>query len=196
MGRQRRRDGRSATFNRHIRISSYFIRIFCWFLEYKLKNSTNGAVYTTMISTEWRPKLIQTYQHLLCTGVALHASTFPRSSSGGSQEYQTKFLNWVTLIRIHILQFDFVFDSEYTFVTCNLTMHTKTPVMYGFHLSLNCWKMTQNFFSSMETKRGEVTKWEIVFWNIRVCSYSFLQQAYCPTWNISEKECFCVKPEK
>jgi hypothetical protein len=27
------------------------------------------------------------------------------------------------------------FDSEYTFVNCNLTMHTKTLVMYDFYLS-------------------------------------------------------------
>jgi hypothetical protein len=49
------------------------------------------------------------YRHikicLLCTGVALHVSTLPKSSSGESQEYQAKFLNWVTLIWIHILKF-------------------------------------------------------------------------------------------
>lgn len=28
-----------------------------------------------------------------------------------------------------------VVDSEYTFVECNLTMYTRTLVMYGFYLS-------------------------------------------------------------
>jgi hypothetical protein len=70
----------------------------------------------------------------------LHVSTFPRSSSGESQVYQIKLLNWVTLILIHILQFGFVFDSEYTFVKYDLTMHTRTLVMYGFFLSLRLFK--------------------------------------------------------
>jgi hypothetical protein len=28
--------------------------------------------------------------------------------------------------------FDFVFNSEYTFVKCDLTVHPKTLVIYGF----------------------------------------------------------------
>jgi hypothetical protein len=48
-----------------------------------------GTVYATIVS-------ILTYQHLfllLNTGGVLHVSTFPRSSSGDSQEYQSKFFN-------------------------------------------------------------------------------------------------------
>jgi hypothetical protein len=94
--------------------------------------SVNGAIY--MISTEWRQNRYKWISIcLLCTGVALYVSNFPRSSSGKSQEYETKFLNWVPLIWIHILQFVF-FYSECTTVKCNLTMHTKTLVMYGFFL--------------------------------------------------------------
>jgi hypothetical protein len=46
----------------------------------------------------------------------LHISTIHRSSSSETQLFQTKFFNWVTWIWIHILQFFFVFDSEYTFL--------------------------------------------------------------------------------
>jgi hypothetical protein len=39
------------------------------------------------------------YQHfsLLYTRSVLHVSTFPRSSSGESQEYQFKFLNYLNM---------------------------------------------------------------------------------------------------
>jgi hypothetical protein len=52
--------------------------------------------------------------------VTLHVSIFPRSSTGESQEYQSKFLNWVTLVPIHVLQFGLVFNIEYTVVKSNL----------------------------------------------------------------------------
>jgi hypothetical protein len=80
------------------------------------------------------------YNYLLYIGIVLHVLTFPRSSSGESEEYQSKFMNWVTLIWTHILQFGFVFNSAYTFVKCNLTIHTKNLVMYTFYLSLRLFK--------------------------------------------------------
>jgi hypothetical protein len=57
-------------------------------------DSINGAIYTAIISTKMKAK-IDSYQHLfyyylLYTGVALYVLTFPRSSSGESQEYQSK----------------------------------------------------------------------------------------------------------
>jgi hypothetical protein len=71
----------------------------------------------------------------------LHVSTFPKSSSGESQEYQTKFVNRVTSIWIRNLQFGFVFfDNECSFVKCSLTMHKKTVLIYGFYLSLRLFK--------------------------------------------------------
>jgi hypothetical protein len=60
------------------------------------------------------------------------------SSSGESQEYQSKFLNWVTLIWSHVLQF--FFNIEYTFAICNLTVHPKTPVIYGSYISIRLFK--------------------------------------------------------
>jgi hypothetical protein len=53
-----------------------------------------------------------------------------------------KLISWIelTLIWIHILKFGFVFDSEYTFVKYNLSLHTRTLVMYGFYLSLRLFK--------------------------------------------------------
>jgi hypothetical protein len=39
----------------------------------------------------------------------------------------------------------FFFDSEYTFVKFNLTVHTKTLVMYDFYLSLRLFKTNVHY---------------------------------------------------
>jgi hypothetical protein len=106
-----------------------------WYASCCVYNSVTGTVHTTTISTN-KNKSILTYQH----GVALHVSIFPTSSSGESQEYQTKLWNSVTLIWISILRFAFFFHNECAFVECNLTMHTKTLGMYCFCLSLRSIK--------------------------------------------------------